>query len=90
MLHTAVIKNGARHVSTWGKSSELSSELSLGNFGTSADLSGQFGPTKLVTKCPGSEVSVIQSQYPSDANTFILKSQKFKMAVTTIKILTRL
>jgi len=29
-------------------SSALRSELSLGHFGTSADLSGQFGPTKLV------------------------------------------
>jgi len=42
-------------------SSALRSELSLGHFGTSADLSGQFGPTKLVPKCPRSEVSVIQT-----------------------------
>ena len=98
MLHTVVVKSRPRHFGTWygtvrhlvHDSSALRSELSLGHFGTGADLSGQFGPTKLVTKCPGSEVSVIQSQYPSDANTFILKSQKFKMAVTTIKILTRL
>ena len=41
------------------ESSALRSELSLGHFGTSADLSGQFGPTRLVPKCPGSEVSVI-------------------------------
>ena len=41
-----------------GDSSTLRSELSLGHFGTSADLSGQFGPTKLVPKCLGSEVSV--------------------------------
>jgi len=41
-------------------SSALRSELSLGHFGTSADLSGQFGPTKLVPKCPGSEVSIIR------------------------------
>jgi len=45
-------------------SSALRSELSLGHFGTSADLSGQFGPTKLVTKCPGSEVSVIHRATP--------------------------
>ena len=43
-------------------SSALRSELSLGHFGTSADLSGQFGPTKLVPKCPGSEVSLIGSE----------------------------
>jgi len=41
-------------------SSALRSELSLGHFGTCADLSGQFGPTKLVPKCLGSEVSVIR------------------------------
>jgi len=42
-------------------SSALRSELSLGHFGTSADLSGQFGPTKLVPKCPRSEVSWVRS-----------------------------
>jgi len=64
-LHTIVIKNGARHFGTWDRtvrhlgqdSSALRSKLSSGHFGTSADLSG---PTKLVSKCPGSEVSVIQ------------------------------
>ena len=39
-------------------SSALRSELSLGQFSTSADLSG---PTKLVPKCPGSEVSWVRS-----------------------------
>ena len=66
MLHTVVVKKGPRHFGTWEgtvrhlgqDSSALRSELSLGHFGTSADLSGQFGPTKLVPKCPGSEVSV--------------------------------
>jgi len=43
-------------------SSALRSELSLGHFGTSADMSGQFGRNKLVPKCPGSEVSVILSR----------------------------
>jgi len=65
MLHTIVVKNGPRHFGTWdgtvrhlGQDSlALWSELSLGHFGTSADLSGQFGPTTLVLKCPGSEVS---------------------------------
>ena len=69
MLHTVVIKNGLRHFGTWDgtvqhlgeDSSALRSELSLGHFGTSADLSGQFGPTKLVPKCPGSEVSWVRS-----------------------------
>jgi len=28
---------------------------------TIADLSGQFGPTRLVPKCPGSEVSWVRS-----------------------------
>jgi len=37
----------------------LLSERSWGHFGTSADLFGQL--TKLVPKCPGSEVSVILS-----------------------------
>jgi len=73
MLHTVVVKKGPRHFGTWEgtvrhlgqDSSALRSELSLGHFGTSADLSGQFRPTKLVPKCPGSkclgsEVSVIQ------------------------------
>jgi len=55
----------------WGKtlrqlghgqdSSALWFELLLGHFGTSADPSGQFGPTKLVLKCPESEVSWVQS-----------------------------
>jgi len=69
MLHTVVVKNGTRHFGTWDgtvrhlgqDSSALRSELSLGNFGTSADLSGQFGPTRLVPKCPGSEVSWVRS-----------------------------
>ena len=64
---TVVVKHGPRHFGTWDgtvrhfgqDSSALRSELSLGHFGTSADLSGQFGPTKLVPKYPGSEVSVI-------------------------------
>jgi len=42
-------------------SSALRSELSLGHFGTSADPSGQFGPTKPVPKCPGTEVSWVRS-----------------------------
>jgi len=42
-------------------SSALRSKLSLGWFGTSADLSGQFGATKIVLKCPGSEVSWVYS-----------------------------
>ena len=42
-------------------SSALRSELSLGHFGNSADLSGQFGPTELVPKCPGSEASWVRS-----------------------------
>jgi len=66
MLHTVVIKKGPGHFATWEgtvrhlgqDSSALWSRLSLGHFVTSADLSGQFGPTKLVPKCPGSEVSV--------------------------------
>jgi len=53
----------------WGKtlrhlgqdSLALRSELSLGHFGTSADLSRQFGPTRLVPKYPGSEVSWVRS-----------------------------
>ena len=48
-------------------SSALRSELSLGHFGTSADLSGQFGPTKLVPKCPGSEVSWVRCVHNSTA-----------------------
>ena len=39
----------------------IRSELSLGHFGTNADLSGQFRPTRLVPKCPGSEVSWVRS-----------------------------
>jgi len=31
------------------------------HFGTSADLSGQFGPTRLVPKCPVSEESWVRS-----------------------------
>ena len=69
MLYTVVVKNGPRHFGTWDgtvrqlgqDSSALRSELSLGHFGTSADLSGQFGPTRLVPNCLGSEASVIQS-----------------------------
>ena len=69
MLHTVVVKHGPRYFGTWDgtvrhlgqDSSALRSELSLGHFGTSADLSGQFGPTKLVPKCPGSEVSWVRS-----------------------------
>jgi len=72
MLHTVVVKNGPRLLGTWDgtvrhlgqDSSVLRSELSSADFGTSADLSGQFGPTKLlnlVPKCPGSEVSWVQS-----------------------------
>jgi len=69
MLHTVVVKKRPRHFGTWDgtvrhlgqDSSALRSELSLGHFGTSADLSGQFGPTKLVPKCPGSEVSWVRS-----------------------------
>jgi len=65
--YTVVVKHGPRHFGTWDgtvwhleqDSSALRSELSLGHFGTSADLSGQFRPTRLVPKCPGSEVSVI-------------------------------
>ena len=64
-----VVKHGPRHFGTWDgtvrhlgqDSSALRSELSLGHFGTSADLSGQFGPTRLVPKCPGSEVSWVRS-----------------------------
>jgi len=53
-------------------SSALGSELSLGHFGTSADLSTQFGPTKLMPKCPGSEVSVIRmnSQAPNSTENY--------------------
>jgi len=68
-LHTTVVKNRARDFCTWSKTVRhlaqddlaLRSELSLGHFGTSANLSGQFRPTKLVLKCPGSEVSVIRT-----------------------------
>jgi len=49
-------------------SSALRSELSLGHFGTSADLSGQFGPTKLVPKCPGCKVSWVRSVCNSSAS----------------------
>jgi len=73
MLHTVVVKNGTRHFGTWDgtvrhlgqDSSALRSELSLGHFGTSADLSGQseFGHIKLVPKCPGSEVSVMREVF---------------------------
>jgi len=42
-------------------SSALRSEMSLGHFCTSDDLSGQFGPTRLVPKCPGSEMSWFRS-----------------------------
>jgi len=70
MLHTIVVKNGTRHFGTWDgtvqhlgqDSSALRSELSLGHFGTSADLSGQFGPTKLVPKCPGSDPKCLGSE----------------------------
>jgi len=69
MLHTVVVK-GVNTLGTWDgtvwhlrqDSSALRSELSLGHFGISADLSGQFGPSKLVPKCPGSEVSVILAE----------------------------
>jgi len=69
MLHAVVVKKGPRHFGTWDgtvwhlgqDSSTLRSELSLGHFGTSADLSGQFGPTKLVPKCPGFEMSRVRS-----------------------------
>jgi len=69
MLHTVVVIKGPRHFGTWDgtvqhlgqDSSALRSELSLRHFGTSADLSSQFGPTKLVPTCPGSEVSWIRS-----------------------------
>jgi len=47
-----------RQFGTW-------SELSLGHFGTTAELSG---PTKLVPKCPGSEVSVIHDLAYSPPN----------------------
>ena len=64
-----VVKNGPRHFGTWDgtvrhlgqDNSPLRSELSLGHFGTSVDLSGQFGPTRLMPKCPGSEMSWVQS-----------------------------
>jgi len=69
MLHTVVVKKGPRHFGTWDgtvrhlgqDSSALRSELCLRHFRTGADLSGQFGPTKLVPKCPGSEVSWVRS-----------------------------
>ena len=68
-IHTVVVKSGPRHFGTWDgtvrhlgqDSSAHRSELSLGHLGTSADLSGQFGLTKLVPKCPGSEVSWVRS-----------------------------
>ena len=64
-----MVKHEPRHLGSWDgtvrhlgqDSSALRSELSLGHFGTSADLSGQFGPTRLVLKCPGSEVSWVRS-----------------------------
>jgi len=76
----------ARHFGTWDgtvrhleqDSSALRSELSLGHFGTSTDLSGQFGPTRLVPKCPGSEVSWVRSVrnsrlwlYPYDVDSIV-------------------
>jgi len=81
MLHTVVVKSRPRHFGTWDgtvrhlgqDSSALRSELSLGHFGTSADLSGQFGPTKLVPKCPGSEVSWVQSVRNSQVVQFPAK-----------------
>ena len=51
-------------------SSALRSELSLGHFGTSTDLSGQFGPTRLVPKCPVSEVSWVRSVRNSSGYLF--------------------
>ena len=70
-------QKGPRHFGTWDgtvrhlgqDSSVLRSELSLGHFGTSADLSGQFGPTKLLPKCPGSEVSWVRSVRNSSMDT---------------------
>ena len=76
-------------------SSALRSELSLGHFGTSADLSGQFGPTKLVPKCPGSEVSWVQSVRYSFRSPplppTILQSISYEpqTAVTTVRIFCR-
>jgi len=78
MLHDVVVKNRPRHFGTWdgtvwhlGQDSfALRSELSLGHFSTSANLSGQFGPTKLVLKCPGYVVSVIPGQANSSVRRF--------------------
>jgi len=39
----------------------LRSDLSLRHFGSSAKLSGQFGPARTVQKCLGSEVSRVRS-----------------------------
>jgi len=41
--------------------SSLRSDLPLGHFSTSAKLSTQFGPTKIVPKCLGSEVTRVRS-----------------------------
>jgi len=57
--------NRARHFGTWGEtirsikhgSSARTSELLFEYFGTSAKVSGQFGPTKPLPKCIGPEVS---------------------------------
>ena len=54
-------------------SSALTSELSLGHFGTSADLSRQFRPTKLVPKCPAFELSWVQSIRNSRWHTVLLQ-----------------
>ena len=64
MLYTVVVKKGPRHFGTWEgtvrhlgqDSSALRSELSLGHFGISADLSGQ-----LRTHQTSAEVSRVRS-----------------------------
>ena len=67
VLSLLIWPSGQLHRShqTWAKTlrhlGRDSSALGARQFGcTSADLSGQFGPTRLVRKCPGSEVSVIR------------------------------
>jgi len=80
MLHTVVVKNRPRHFGTWEgtlrhlgqDSSALRSKLSLGHFGTSADLSGQFGPTRLVPKCPGSGMSWVLSVRNSSVQRLLI------------------
>jgi len=46
-----------RHTAQFGMANGSGAELSYGDFGTSAELSGHFGPVLVLPKGLGSEVS---------------------------------